>query len=642
MKKKVVRWSIFIIVITLLVTLPGGALGAGVNQRVSVSTGGGESDGTSGYPVLSSDGRYVAFISDATNLTSPAESSADNDVFVHDRKTLTTTRASLATDGSIPDAAVSYTESFSGNGRFVAFQSPAKNLTTPAQTNDFEDIFVRDTKTGVTELISVSTGGGEANGDSIYPSISDDGRYVAFASAATNLVSNDSNGAVGDIFVRDRKTKTTVIASITNGKLPSDNDSVFPAISGDGRYVAFASYSDLTSEGNGAPDIFLHDLKTRQTRLASVTSAGAAGEGIHKTLTSAISADGRYVVFASDYEYIVGSGGRDYQVYLRDMKANTTVCVSVTPYGLMGNSDSNDPAISADGRFVTFTSEAANLVEGDTHDQDVFVRDMKAGVTRIASETSLGINPNQSSAYSDISGDGTVVAFMSLANNLLEDGVDGNGLADVFVACNPVIAPTLKSPAYGKVLPPGVDKVKLTWLPVVSVNKKLIGGYQVQVSEGRHFVNIVKDVVTSKTNLQVKGLLPNQTYLWRVRPLLKDGTPCSWTPGGNEGHEFFTALIKAPKLVKPKNNSLEKKANIVLTWARPKGAPKTTAYVLQYDDDPAFGSPEETLNVTRTKYTIAALPVNAAPVAYYWRVKAISADGLTDYSEWSAVRQFRR
>jgi len=642
MKKKVERWSIFIIVITLLVTLPGGALGAGVSQRVSVSTGGGEADGASDFAVLSSDGRYVAFVSSSNNLASPVESDSDIDVFVHDRKTLTTTRVSLATDGSEPDAAVTYQASFSGNGRFVAFQSPAKNLTTPAQTNDFTDVFVRDTKTGVTELISVPTGGGEVDGDSRYPSISDDGRYVAFASTATNLVSNDSNGGLADIFVRDRKTKTTVIASITNEKLPSDDHSIFPAISGDGRYVAFASYSDLTSEGNGAPDIFVHDLKTRQTRLASVTSAGTPGGGIHKTLISAISADGRYVVFSSDVEYVVGSGGGNYQLYLRDMKANTTVCVSVSPYGLIGDDYSDAPAISADGRFVTFTSEATNLVEGDTGDQDVFVRDMKTGITRIASETSLGNNLNSSSADSDISGDGAVVAFISLASNLLEDSVDGNGLPDAFVACNPTISVTLKSPAYGKALPLGVDKVKLTWLPPTGINKKLIGGYQVQLSNDKHFVNIIKDVVTKKTNLQLKGLLPNEGYFWRVRPLLKDGMPCSWEPSGNEGHEFFTSLISAPKLVKPKNNSLEKKANIVLTWARPKGAPKTTAYVLQYDDDPAFGSPEEVLNVTQAKYILAVLPVNATPVTYYWRVRATSADGSTAYSDWSAVRKFRR
>jgi len=587
----------------------------------------------------------VVFISSAANLTSPAESGADIDAFVHDRKTLTTTRASLATDGSEPDAEFNYPASLSGNGRFVVFQSPAKNLTTPAQVNDFDDIFVRDTKTGVTELISISTSGGEANENSKHPAISDDGRYVAFVSDATDLVSADSNGAEADIFVHDRKTKKTVIASITKDKLPSDNDSDYPAISSDGRYVAFASFSDLAAEGNGKPDVFVHDLKTRQTQLASVTSTGAVGNGIpYSQQSSAISADGRYVAFVSEYDYTPETSGGFSQVYLRDMKANTTVGVSLAPDGSMGNYDSNFPAISADGRFVAFTSQATNLIDdpSDTDDQDVFVRDMKTGITRRASENSLGVKANQSSVSPDISGDGTVVAFESLADNLLESGVDGNGFIDVFVACNPVIAATLKSPADGKTLAPGVDKVKLTWLPLTSINKKLIGRYQIQVSDDGHFTNIIKDVVTRKTNLQVKGLLPNQTYHWRVRMLLKDGTPCSWAPGGDDGNEFLTSLTKAPKLVKPKNNSLEKKASIVFTWARPKGAPSTTAYVLQYDDDPAFGSPEETLNVARTKYTLATLPTNATPVTYYWRVKATNADGSKDYSDWSAARKFRR
>ena len=210
---------------------------AQTTERVSVASNGGQADSSSVNPAVSADGRFVAFESDASNLVG-GDTNGLNDIFVHDRQTGTTERVSVATGGTEANG-VSYTPAISADGRFVAFYSNATNLV-GGDTNGTSDVFVHDRQTGTTERVSVATGGAEANGGSSTAAISADGRFVAFHSDATNLVSGDTNGA-RDIFVHDRQTGTTERVSVATGGAQANSGSANPAISADGRFVAFYS-----------------------------------------------------------------------------------------------------------------------------------------------------------------------------------------------------------------------------------------------------------------------------------------------------------------------------------------------------------------------------------------------------------------
>ena len=206
-------------------------------SRESVGAGGAQGDGRSILPAISSDGRYVTFQSDAASLVA-GDTNGVTDVFVHDRLTGTTERVSVDSAGAQGNGASSV-PSISADGRYVAFLSDATNLVA-GDTNGVSDVFVHDRTTGATERASVSTGGTQSDGGCGYVAISPDGRFVAFGSLAANLVSGDTNGT-GDVFLRDRTTGTTERVSVTTGGAQGNNFSGSPAVSADGRYVAFES-----------------------------------------------------------------------------------------------------------------------------------------------------------------------------------------------------------------------------------------------------------------------------------------------------------------------------------------------------------------------------------------------------------------
>jgi Tol biopolymer transport system component len=291
---------------------------------------------------------------------------------------------------------------------------------------------------------SVDTSGGDPNRASFDPSISADGRYVTFWSAATDLVPGD-DGGFEDVFVRDLKTETTVRASVDMGGDDPNGDSFFPSISGDGRFVAFASRAnDLVAGDSGASeDIFVRDLQMATTTRVTVDSGG--GQPDAGTRHAWISGDGNAVVFASPASDLVSGDGNGVEdVFVRDLVARTTTRVSVDSSG----GDSNGPsgstpmfvpsAISADGRFVAFFSDASDLVSGDGNGlSDVFVRDLHTRTTTRVNVDTAGGDPNGRSDWScsvhgqSISADGRYVAFCSYASDLVP--ADGNGSADVFV-----------------------------------------------------------------------------------------------------------------------------------------------------------------------------------------------------------------
>ena len=398
-----------------------------------MDSAGTEGDNESNSPSISADGRYVAFESFATDLVA-GDTNGLFDIFVHDRLTDQTTRVSVDSAGNQGNGG-SYSPSISGDGRYVAFHSCASNLVS-GDTNLWDDIFVHDRQTGVTTRVSVDSAGNQGNRYSNNPCISADGRYVAFYSKATNLVSEDTNGWE-DIFVHDRQTGDTTRVSVDSAGNQANERSYVPWISADGRYVTFQSLATnlVSGDTNGAWDLFVHDRQTGQTTRVSVDSAGNEGNG--KSTYSTISADGRYVAFASEASNLVPSDTNGYRdLFVRDRQTGQTSRVSLDSAGNQANGDSNffsPPAISADGRYVAFMSEASNLVTGDTNGKrDIFVHDRETHQTIRVSVDSAENEGNGSSYCPAISADGRCVAFWSYASNLVPG--DTNGVEDVFVS----------------------------------------------------------------------------------------------------------------------------------------------------------------------------------------------------------------
>jgi len=420
------------IAVTMFCVVP---IPAQSTTRVSVSSTGTQGNKTSRLPSISADGHLVAFQSNSDNLV-PADTNGLYDVFVRDTQSGQTSRVSVGSGGTQGNGA-SQAPSISGDGRYVAFESKANNLV-PADTNSRYDVFVRDLQTGQTSRVSVSSGGTQGFGDSQTPSISADGRYVAFQSNASDLVVSDSNGAY-DIFVRDLQTGQTSRVSVDSSGAQANSDSQLPSISADGRYVAFESNASnlVPGDTNAIYDIFLRDTLTGQTTRVSVATAGTQGNG--GSYTPSISADGLHVVFDSDAANLApGDTNGVADVFMHDMQSAQTKRVSLSSFGTQTIFyDSYAGSVNADGRIATFLSYATNLVAGDTNGHpDVFVRDMQMGQTTRVSVTSGGLESNSTSFSSSISATGQIVAFDSNANNLVAG--DTNNDTDVFVRDWPV------------------------------------------------------------------------------------------------------------------------------------------------------------------------------------------------------------
>lgn len=320
----------------------------------------------------------------------------------------------------------------SADGRFVAFTSAATNLVS-GDTNGYGDVFVHDCQAGTTTRVSVDTSGIESNGPSFVGSISADGCFVAFHSYATNLVLNDTNAAA-DVFVHDRQTGRTEQVSVDSAGIGGNDSCSYGRISADGRFVAFTGFATnlVAGDTNGVGDVFLHDRQTGITTRVSVDSSGIQGNGY--SFNSPISADGCFVAFTSDATNLVaGDSNAEPDVFVHDRQTGTTTRVSIDSAGRQGSGWCCDEAsVSADGRFVAFTSDAPNLVPGDTNaTRDVFVHDRQTGATTRVSIDSNGAEGNSGGDLPSISADGRLVALKSWSDNLVPG--DTNGQSDVFV-----------------------------------------------------------------------------------------------------------------------------------------------------------------------------------------------------------------
>ncbi len=398
--------------------------------RVSLSSTGTQATSICGSGAIASTGRFIAFSSGGNDLVS-GDTNNSNDVFLRDLQAGTLERVSLRWDGTQTFSGGSDDPSISADGRFVAFLSSASDLVL-GDTNIATDIFVRDRLVATTLRVSVSSSGGQANSESLRASISADGGFVVFDSGATNLVTGDTN-QVDDVFVHDMSSGATVRVSVNSSGIQGNSYSSDPCISSDGRFVAFQSFSTnlVTGDTNGAADIFVHDMLTGQTTRANLNSSGAQSFG--GGLEPAISGDGRVVAFTSNATDLVAGDTNGYpDVYVHDRLSGTTERVSVGSNGAQANGASGRASLSYDGRFVCFQSMAGNLILSDTNGAlDVFIHDRLTGQTTLLSASPVGNVGNAPSALAHPSADGRQVVFTSLAGNLVAG--DTNGLSDVFV-----------------------------------------------------------------------------------------------------------------------------------------------------------------------------------------------------------------
>lgn len=415
-------------------------------ELISQRPDGGQPNGNSNGAVTSADGRCVAFYSSATNLV-PGDTNGFVDVFLFDRDAGTTTRVSVGPDGlqaNGPSQAQKFRPSIDADCTAVAFSSDASNLV-PGDTNGKTDVFVRDLAAGETELASIGLGGEPADGASSFPSLSASGQLVAFHSVATNLVADDTN-RVSDVFVYDRGSGATTRVSVGPGGAQADGPSITPSMSADGRCVAFASGATNLLPGgvdsNGVLDIYVA-CDGAVTCRASVSSSGAQADQM--SFLPALNADGTIVAFKSNATNLVaGDLNQAADVFVHNCVTGETQRVSVGADGREGNDIAIPPSISADGRFVAFGSFASNLLPGQSTNgnSQVYVRDLERQTTTLVSSNRDGQPGNGSvpDLPPSISGDGQWVAFQSLATDLVP--VDTQGYLDVFIRANVTVEPT--------------------------------------------------------------------------------------------------------------------------------------------------------------------------------------------------------
>lgn len=424
--------------ITLLLPISVMAMSSGSLARVSVNNAGGEGMDNSNRAKISGNGQFVVYESYADNLV-PNDTNNNQDIFLFNRQTETTTRISLGMGGAEANGNSSYAR-ISDDGCIVAFLSSADNLV-PNDTNGRGDVFAYDCMTGLIERISVASDGSEADNGGGIPAISGDGEYIAFTSTSTNLDPIATGTIDSHVYLAKRGGgNVSLITKAPDGTI-ADWSSYAPVVSDDGRFVAFHSLASnlVPTDANGRTDVFVYDSMTGATALVSVDSNGIQGSGGQPFSSdgaayAAISGDGRYISFMSHFPNLVPNDTNGFaDVFIRDRMVGSTTRISVDNNGNQQNANSYfDTAVSDDGRFVAFTSGADNLVPNDTNNQwDIFVGDTVNGTIERVSVSDSGAEPDSSATQVSISDNGMEIAFNSYATNLVPN--DTNSTNDVFV-----------------------------------------------------------------------------------------------------------------------------------------------------------------------------------------------------------------
>jgi TolB protein len=413
--------------VSLWATGPATAAASYRTDRVSVSGTGRQADDAVNAGDLSGDGRYVVFESGATTLV-PGDTNGVFDIFLRDRRAGTTTRLTVAPGGRQTDGD-SFAPVISTDGRFVAFASTATNLV-PGPAGE-SDVYLLDRRTGKLDRISETPAGTPGDGWSSGASISGDGRYVTFETSAANLLPGKGTGNVA---LYDRRTGRLSTVNVEDGGdgLATEG-SYWASISDNGRFVAYVSGEPdmVPADTNGVRDVFVRDLVRGTTVRASSTATG--GQTTEPALGPDVTDDGRFVTFWSEDATLVPgdtNGGAD--AFLRDLRAGTTRALSATAAGVIGDSTSSDPRITPDGRYATYSGAAGNLVAGDVNQaDDVFVTDLRTGTTILASRRTGGAQADSFSFNPRLTPDGRYVVYGSWATDLVRG--DTNDQTDLFV-----------------------------------------------------------------------------------------------------------------------------------------------------------------------------------------------------------------
>ena len=410
---------------------PGWSRSDKVVERVSIGSDGTEGNAGSFAPFISSNGRFVAFESDSSNLVL-RDTNNRTDIFVYDRQNKSVERVSIAHDGTEGNEN-SYSPALTADGRFVAFESDSSNLV-PGDTNDSTDVFIYDRQNRSVERVSIANDGTEGNHGSYSPMLSADGRFVAYSSDASNLVPGDTALAEDidegrDIFVYDRHNETVERVSIASDGTEANDGSYSPALSADGRFVAFSSdSSNLLPDATDESDVFVYDRQNNNLEIVSLPSESSE--------SPRLSADGRLVVFSlQDPSLVPGDTNDERDIFVYDRLEQILERISNGNHGNQANGNSYSPSVSANGRFVAFMSEAANLVPEDSgRMSDIFISDRKSQAVQRVSMATDGTEADAGSTLPELSADGRFVAFQSNATNLVPG--DTNGATDIFVRLN--------------------------------------------------------------------------------------------------------------------------------------------------------------------------------------------------------------
>jgi len=428
------------IALATLISFSGFVPNAYAMERITVSSTGEEANNESNYPSISVDGNYVAFTSSADNLV-PNDNNGSQDVFLKNLLTGEIKRVSVDNNGTEGNCH-SYSADVSENGKYVAFISCADNLVendTNGITNLYgTDVFVYDVEHRIIERVSSSSDGSEMMGyANFYPSISNDGRYVAFSAQAENIHPDDTDSVL-DVFVHDRLIRETKLVSIdSDGNANSGSNGrhdYLPDISGDGRHVVFYGYSSLDTTNYVGQAIYTHNIQTGKTKLVG-------GSGGISSLPS-VSKDGTWVAFISTMTDVTNFISEKYnynQLYLKNTKTGETIPVLTTYDGspIVGGAV-RETSISQDGRYVVFNSYSDKLVENDTNGKiDMFRYDRITGKTIRVSElsdgTEINFNGNGTAMISRqaISSDGSVIVITADSDDFVSN--DYNDTWDIFV-----------------------------------------------------------------------------------------------------------------------------------------------------------------------------------------------------------------
>ncbi len=404
----------------------------GVPTPVSVTTTGVFPNRPAYSPSMSADARYVTFYTAANDLGA-GDTNALDDVYLKDRQSGAVTRVSVGPTGALATGGASTIPSISPNGRFIAYQSSATNLV-PGDVNGVSDVIVRDLVTNTNLRASAIDVGARSDGASNDAAISSDGRFVVYASVGSTILSGDTN-TVSDVFLHDLSNATTLRASMSTAGIEGNAASDAATINADGTWIAFRSSASnlVAGDSNARSDVFIRERATGIVSRVSTSSAGAQTSSGQALGPVSISASGLLVVFrATDTDLVTGDSNAQEDVFVKDRQSGSVAVVSSDATGVFGNGPSTQAVISQDGSRVAFASDASNLVVGDSNGvRDVFVKNLGDNIVLRVSSSAAGVAGDAVSSAPSISADGRFVAFVSAASNLVAG--DSNGQADVFV-----------------------------------------------------------------------------------------------------------------------------------------------------------------------------------------------------------------